>query len=56
MQTISTISPLAWGLNGALDVFVRGGRLSDVLPETGALTAFFGVCVLCAWLWQRRRR
>ena len=50
MQKVSVISPLAWGLNGTLDVFVRGGGLADVLPEAGVLTAFF------AWLWQRRRR
>ncbi len=56
MQQISVLSPLAWGLNGILDVFVRGGGLRDVLPEAGALTAFFGICVLIAWLWQRRRR
>ncbi len=55
MQSISVVSPLAWGLNGSLDVFVRGGGLADVLPETAALTAFFGICVFIAWLWQRRR-
>ncbi len=55
MQSISVASPLAWGLNGSLDVFVRGGGLVDVLPETAALTAFFVICVLIAWLWQRRR-
>jgi len=55
MQSISVVSPLAWGLNGTLDVFVRGGSLADVLPEAGALTAFFGACILCAWLWQRHR-
>jgi ABC-2 type transport system permease protein len=56
MQTISVISPLAWGLNGTLDVFVRGGGLADVLPEAAALSAFFVGCVILAWLWQRRRR
>ncbi|MFO7714309.1 ABC transporter permease [Desulfosarcina sp.] len=56
MQTISVISPLAWGLNGALDVFVRGGNLVDVLPEAGALSAFFAACICIAWLWQSRRR
>ena len=55
MQSISVVSPLAWGLNGSLDVFVRGGGLADVLPETAALTTFFGICVFIAWLWQRRR-
>ena len=56
MQTISVISPLAWGLNGTLDVFVRGGGLYDIWPEAGALGAFFVGCVTLAWVWQRRRR
>ena len=56
MQTISVISPLAWGLNGTLDVFVRGGGVTDVLPEAAALAAFFAACVLLAWVWQRQRR
>lgn len=55
MQSISVLSPLSWGLNGSLDVFVRGGGLMDVLPEAAGLTAFFGICVLIAWLWQRQR-
>ena len=28
MQTISIFSPLSWGLNAFLDVFVRGGSLA----------------------------
>ncbi|WP_419659834.1 putative ABC transporter (type 2), permease protein [Desulfosarcina variabilis str. Montpellier] len=56
MQTISVISPLAWGLNGTLDVFVRGGGARDVLPEAAALGTFFVACVLLAWVWQRQRR
>lgn len=54
MQKISVISPLAWGLEGALEVFVRGGGVMDVLPEAGSLTVFFMACILFAWLWQRR--
>jgi len=56
MQRLSTVSPLAWGLNGALDVFVRGGSLVDVLPEAGALAAFFIACLLLAGFWRRHRR
>jgi ABC-2 type transport system permease protein len=56
MQTISVISPLAWGLNGTLDVFVRGGGVIDVLPEAASLGAFFAACVMLAWVWQRQRR
>jgi ABC-2 type transport system permease protein len=54
MQKLSFLSPLAWGLNGVLDVFVRSGGIRDVLPEAGGLIAFFGACILLAWLWRRR--
>jgi ABC-2 type transport system permease protein len=56
MQKISLFSPLAWGLNGVLDVFVRGGGAMDVLPQAGKLTAFFGGSILLAWLYRRRQR
>uniref|UniRef100_UPI0006D25DCE ABC transporter permease n=1 Tax=Desulfosarcina cetonica TaxID=90730 RepID=UPI0006D25DCE len=56
MQKISVISPLGWGLTGVIDVFVRGGRIGDVLPETAALVAFFIGCIIVAGMWQRRAR
>ncbi len=56
MQTISIVSPLAWGLNGALDIFVRGSGVTAVLPEAASLGAFSAGCILVAWGWQHRRR
>lgn len=44
MQDLAVLSPLAWGLDGFLDVFVRGGGVADVLPEGLALLAFSAVC------------
>jgi ABC-2 type transport system permease protein len=49
MQTISTFSPLSWGLNAFMDVFVRGGSLQSVLPDVVLLTLFFLVTTLIAW-------
>ncbi|KJY81667.1 multidrug ABC transporter permease [Vibrio galatheae] len=46
MQTLSNISPMSWGLEGYLDIFLRGGEVRDILPEAGALT-LFGVVTLC---------
>ncbi len=40
MQDLSAISPMAWGLDGFLDVLLRGGTVMDVLPEAGRLVAF----------------
>ena len=55
MQTISLFSPLAWGLNALVEIFVREGALRSVLPELGYLTAFFAATLMIAWAAFRRR-
>lgn len=54
LQTISNISPLAWGLDAFLDIFMREGTLSDILPETCGLLAFFGFTCVGALLYRLR--
>lgn len=49
MQTISHFSPLSWGYNAFLDVFIRGGNLRSVLPDVMLLVLFFLVTTLIAW-------
>ena len=49
MQKISLFSPLSWGLNAFLDVFIRGGNLRSVLPDITLLMLFFLVTMLMAW-------
>jgi ABC-2 type transport system permease protein len=49
MQKISLFSPLSWGLNAFLDVFVRGGNVRSVLPDVALLVLFFLVTTLIAW-------
>jgi ABC-2 type transport system permease protein len=44
MQDFAMLSPLSWGLDGFLDVFVRGGGIADVLPEALGLLAFSALC------------
>ncbi len=55
MQRVADISPLSWGLEGFLDVFVRGGGVSAVLPEFTGLMLFAGACLTIA-VWQFTRR
>ncbi len=55
MQEASIISPLAWGLDGFLEVFVRGGSVRDVLPEAASLIAFSAICHGIAKLRYERR-
>jgi ABC-2 type transport system permease protein len=49
MQEISVFSPLSWGLNAFLDVFVRGGDIVTVLPDVALLLIFFLITSLVAW-------
>jgi ABC-2 type transport system permease protein len=55
MQQVSVVSPLAWGLDGFLEVFVRGGSVRDVLPEAASLIAFSAVCHGIAMLRYERK-
>ncbi len=55
MRRISIISPVGWGLEAFLDIFVRGGNLASVGGEIGALLAFAAGTGLLAWLLFTRR-
>ena len=51
MQGISRYSPLAWGHDAFLDVFVRGGNIRTVSGDIFALLSFFVATVLIAWIY-----
>lgn len=55
MQTIATFSPMAWGLDGFLDVFLRNGNVIDVLPEAGSLFALGATTITLALVLSRRK-
>ncbi len=50
LQQLSHASPLSWGLEGFLDVFVRGGGIREVLPELLQLLTFATACWAIALL------
>jgi len=50
MQQIAELSPFSWGLDGFLDIFIRGGGVREVLPEAGRLVAFGVACFTLAVL------
>ncbi len=57
MQALSVFSPLGWGLDAFLDIFVRNGTLQSVLGYVAALVLFFLVCLGFALVvFQRWRR
>ena len=55
MQTLGAFSPLSWGLNAFLTVFVRGGGVRSVLPEVASMLFFFVAAILVAWFYMFRR-
>ncbi len=55
MQTLANISPMSWGLDGFLDIFLMGGGLSMVLNESFALVIFgFITLTLSMFILDRR--
>jgi ABC-2 type transport system permease protein len=50
MQAVSHYSPMAWGLQGFLDVFLRQGGFRNVIPDATLLTGFGLACLFVAGL------
>lgn len=56
MQDLAVISPMSWGLEGFLDIFVRGLGVEAVLAETLALTGFgLGLLMLAGLIFRVQR-
>lgn len=55
MQDLANLSPMSWGLEGFLDIFLRNGNVSDVLPKSLYLL-IFGVVMLTLTVILLRRR
>ncbi len=55
MQNLANLSPMSWGLEGFLDIFLRGGGVPDVLPESLSLFGF-GVMMLVLTVIRLRRQ
>ncbi|PLY09941.1 MAG: ABC transporter permease [Arcobacter sp.] len=50
MQDISSYSPMSWGLEGLLEIFVRGGSFSDIKIYLLYLCSFAIVFLLLAYM------
>jgi ABC-2 type transport system permease protein len=55
MQKIAAFSPMNWGLEGLLDVLLRGGDLARIVPEAGKLIAFALLMLMIGFALFRRR-
>jgi ABC-2 type transport system permease protein len=56
MQDLANLSPMSWGLEGFLDIFLRNGRVSDVLPESLYLFIFGVIMLTLTVILLRRQR
>jgi len=56
MQKIGAFSPMSWGLEGFLDVFLRNGDLSFVWPKVLGLSVFGLILLLLALFLMAREK
>lgn len=56
MQAVSRFSPLNWGLEAFVEVFVRDGDAAAVAPSAALLAGFFVATTFAAWLALVRHR
>jgi ABC-2 type transport system permease protein len=57
LQSLGLLSPMTWGLEGFLDVFLRRGGLAQVAPRALLLFAFGSLSLgAAAYLFKRRQR
>lgn len=54
MQQLTNISPMAWALDGFLDVLLRGAGVRDVLSDVAPLLIFGVAALAIAWTLVRR--
>ncbi len=55
MKTISSLSPLNWGLEAFHNIFLRGGGIAEVWPRLGLLLGFSVVCIVMSFLYTRQK-
>lgn len=48
VQAFTVLSPMSWGLEGFWDILLREQGWTAVVPETAALTALGGLCLMIA--------
>ncbi|MBW6520345.1 MAG: ABC transporter permease [Desulfoarculaceae bacterium] len=56
MQNLANLSPMSWGLEGFLDIFVRGRGAEAVITESLALTGFgIGLLLVAGIIFRSQR-
>jgi len=55
MRTISSFSPMNWGIQGYYDVFLRNSGFSIILPNALKLFAFYAFCTAISLYFRKYR-
>jgi len=55
MQDITEYSPMSWGLESFLEIFVRGGQFTDISSYVYKLLIFAIICLLIAYILLKKR-
>lgn len=50
LKVVTILSPIRWGVDSFLDIFVRGGTIGSILPNATRLFLFFALSLLIALL------
>jgi ABC-2 type transport system permease protein len=56
IQYISLLSPIRWGIDNYLDIFIREGTLVNVFPNILRLLAFFVLAMIVSIVIFARRK
>jgi len=56
MRNISAWSPLNWSLEGFYKLFLRGGQVTDILPESFKLILFFLATMAISYMYNLKKR
>jgi ABC-2 type transport system permease protein len=56
MRNISAWSPLNWSLEGFYKLFLRGGQVTDILPEAFKLILFFLATMSVSYIYNHKKR
>jgi len=55
MQKLANISPMSWGLDGFLDIFLQDGDIFSVMNESLALLCFGGIALIVSMILLHKR-
>lgn len=55
MQDATEFSPMAWGLESFLEVFVRGGNFADISTYVYQMVIFAIICLILAYILLQKR-